>query len=910
VNEGNVFADKTVALTADVDLAGHNWIPIGDCRAISGGNAGFAGYYDGGGYSVAGLRVNLSGATVFAGLFGWVKGGSVSDLQVSGSVTAAASGPCYAGSIAGQSYGAVTGCTSSADVSISGSETLCAGGIAGISTDEIENCTVTGSVSAVSDSDVCFVGGIVSDAETVRDCSNSGSVFASDLNGAYAGGIAATCRHAATGCLNTGSVSARSTHTGCAAGIADMMDSGDNTNNVVRMTNCMNRGAVTCYATANSATYAAGLACMPSGSGQVILENSCNTGSVTNDLTVAGEDPYAQTGGVMSDSLLWNTKIWNCYNAGAVTGTDGATGGLLSSNTSGAVANCYWLTDASGSPGAGSLVLASCGSFADNLGALTLAGTESDTNKLAAGTLLAALNAWVTVQTKPNSYEKWTVNANINGGYPILGAEYTVTLNVNGGTALTTATFTAMNGSTYGAAYGAADASLPAPARTGYTFAGWNTTEDGSGSEIKATDTVSLTADTILYAKWTANAYTVAYDGNAPAAATHTVSHLSGGSTDETYDQSFTLAAAPELTGWTFGGWYLEAACTNKAGNARASVSNLTAVSGGSVTLYAKWTANTYTVSFDLGYPGGGNPNSMEVTYDAVYGTLPAPTRAGYRFGGWFTAESGGTQITADTLVDMTENTKLYARWIANVPGGGTVTFVTNGGSAIDPVTKSAGTELELSDYVPTRKGYDFAGWYLDAALTQPVSGLTVRGSVTLYAKWTWHNPFADVESGDWFYDDVAYAVQNGLFAGTSGTAFSPDASMTRGMLWTVLARLAGVKTDAAANVHYYDVARTWAMEQGLTDGTNPDAPVTREQLAAILYRYATRKGYDTTQGGMAIREFADYAGISSWAGEAMTWAVNAGLLNGSANYLQPQGTATRAQVAAILHRFCEKLAK
>ena len=133
---------------------------------------------------------------------------------------------------------------------------------------------------------------------------------------------------------------------------------------------------------------------------------------------------------------------------------------------------------------------------------------------------------------------------------------------------------------------------------------------------------------------------------------------------------------------------------------------------------------------------------------------------------------------------------------------------------------------------------------------------------------------------------------------------------MTRGMLWTVMARLAGTETDSSSNVSYYDAARTWAMEKGLTDGTNPDAPVTREQLVTTLYRCAQLMGCDTTQGGMAVREFDDYESISAYAGEAMAWAVNADLIQGSGNRLMPQDTATRAQVAAILQRFCEKIVK
>jgi len=127
---------------------------------------------------------------------------------------------------------------------------------------------------------------------------------------------------------------------------------------------------------------------------------------------------------------------------------------------------------------------------------------------------------------------------------------------------------------------------------------------------------------------------------------------------------------------------------------------------------------------------------------------------------------------------------------------------------------------------------------------------------------------------------------------------------MTRQMIWMVLARMDG-KPPADM-----DAARAWAMENGISDGSNPTSPITREQMATILYRYAQYKSFDTTQGGMAIREFADYDSISEYALPALAWAVNAGLIQGSDHYIMPNGSATRAQVAAILMRFCQNVAK
>ena len=165
---------------------------------------------------------------------------------------------------------------------------------------------------------------------------------------------------------------------------------------------------------------------------------------------------------------------------------------------------------------------------------------------------------------------------------------------------------------------------------------------------------------------------------------------------------------------------------------------------------------------------------------------------------------------------------------------------------------------------------------------------------------------FADVPDNYWGAEAVGFAVSRELFAGTSATTFAPDTAMTRGMIVTVLARFEGVDTSTG-DTWWYAAGQQWAVANGVSDGTNLDSSLTREQLATMLYRYAQSKGYDTTQGGMAIREYADFEQISDYAVEAMTWAVNTGLISGTTTTtLSPQGEATRAQVATILMRFIE----
>lgn len=166
---------------------------------------------------------------------------------------------------------------------------------------------------------------------------------------------------------------------------------------------------------------------------------------------------------------------------------------------------------------------------------------------------------------------------------------------------------------------------------------------------------------------------------------------------------------------------------------------------------------------------------------------------------------------------------------------------------------------------------------------------------------------FTDVPSGSWYADAVNYVSEKGLMNGTSKNGFSPNATTTRGMIVTILARVEGVNTNGTP---WYAAGQKWAMDNGISDGTNMTGEVTREQLAAILYRYAKLKGYDTSKSNK-LDSFKDADKVSSWAVEAMQWANAEGLINGKSNsMLDPQGKATRAETAAILMRFMENIAK
>ena len=167
--------------------------------------------------------------------------------------------------------------------------------------------------------------------------------------------------------------------------------------------------------------------------------------------------------------------------------------------------------------------------------------------------------------------------------------------------------------------------------------------------------------------------------------------------------------------------------------------------------------------------------------------------------------------------------------------------------------------------------------------------------------------PFTDVASGSWYYDGVKYVCDKGLMNGTSANEFNPNANTTRSMIVTILARMEGVNTSGGAT--WYAAGREWAMGAGISDGTNMTGKITREQLAAMLYRYAKLKGYDVSASA-DISGYTDASSVSSWATDAMRWAVSAGLIQGSGNALTPQANASRAQIATILMRFAQSIAK
>lgn len=239
---------------------------------------------------------------------------------------------------------------------------------------------------------------------------------------------------------------------------------------------------------------------------------------------------------------------------------------------------------------------------------------------------------------------------------------------------------------------------------------------------------------------------------------------------------------------------------------------------------------------------------------------------------------------------------------VQNVSEGGTVKVSPRTAEEGDEVTITPNPDAgyEVADVTVTRNGRAIevtenrdGTW----TFTQPAGRVTI--DVTFQRIGGEPAGFTDVPASFWAYDEITWAQENGYVNGTSATTFNPNGSISRQQVWMILARLSGYNpADMAA-------ARAWAMSNGISDGSNPGASITRQQLAAILYRFARSEGYDTTAGGMAIREYPDYGSVADYAVEALNWAVSTGVVTGTTQgTLNPGGTATRAQFTVMLYRF------
>ena len=487
-------------------------------------------------------------------------------------------------------------------------------------------------------------------------------------------------------------------------------------------------------------------------------------------------------------------------------------------------------------------------------------------------------------------WAKWEANA------------YTVTLNTNGGT------INSGNVTSYTYGVGATLPTAGDMTYTGHTFVGWYDNENLTGDPVTAIGGTEM-GNKEYWAKWEINQYTITVKPeNGKADITIT----------QDYGTPITAPADPTREGYTFAGW-------DKAIPATMPAENLT--------ITAHWSLDTYSITYNLdGGTASGNPDFYTVESSTI--TLNPPTRTGYTFIGWSGTDlSGSDNLTVTIPAGSIGNRSYIAHWSLNTYS---ITYDLDGGTAFGNPDSYTVESAAITLNEPTKAGYVFTGWSGTDLVGEDNLTVTIPAGSIGDRRYTAHwefdptiiaalNPtpnadFLDVSRVDWFYYDVRYVCENGLMNGTSRNWFSPYGTATRGMLVTILYRMENEPrcfgSAAFSDVKpgaYYEKAVVWASQNnivsGYTDGTfRPDAPVTREQLASILYRYTLYRGQDVSAGETtSLTGYGDAQAVSSYALPAMRWACGTGILQGANGKLNPSGLATRAQLAAMLHRYLTK---
>ena len=369
---------------------------------------------------------------------------------------------------------------------------------------------------------------------------------------------------------------------------------------------------------------------------------------------------------------------------------------------------------------------------------------QSNTGNLAKTGYL--LSGWNTAANGTGTaYAIGQTNLTLNAGVTLyaqwVGATYVILYTGNGNTS---GSVPAIQSYTYGTAGITLRANSGALARTGYTFVGWNTGPDGLGTPYAVSATgATFAQDTVLFAQWNPNQTTVTYQYNGSTGGDSVASAVfsTGGAA--------LVLPTPTKTGYAFGGWYSDSGLTASIGAAGASYSPSTVSS--TITVYAKWNANVYLVTYGYnGATGGAGVSSATFTTGGSAIVLPSPTKAGYDFDGWFADNAFATSVGAagDTFSPNSASTSLvvYAKWLAKTYS---VSYIYNGANAGNAASYSIFTtgSSAIALPTPTKAGYGFGGWYSDSGLSSYVgaggsgySPNSIATSINLYAKWIANN--------------------------------------------------------------------------------------------------------------------------------------------------------------------------
>ncbi len=903
VNSGNSYEGMYVKLAADIDLSETygadiggeevSWTPIGSSGAP------FKGTFDGGDFAISGLHINSDAD--YQGFFGYLgSGGTIQSLTVSGTV----SGRYQVAGIVGDNYGgSVINCVNRCTVT---GETF-AGGIAGGNagnetlTSTVQGCVNYGTITCTKASDG-NAGGIVGSNSGsniwIDGCTNYGAVVgASDTTYGYIGGIAGMNYGTVTNCVNEQSAQVTGGELYSIGGIVGY--------NYSEITNCYNLGTLS-VADGVEAAYVGGIA------GLSYQKGYPNETSAPSRI----ENCYSYTGNVVAGAQE-NSVFGSYYLADTETAeTNGVTGKTAAQFASGEVA--YLLQGGQADAGTGNIpqvwgqtlsadtpdtspVLTADESKGVYKVAFMTAGEQEEvyTEYAAAYT---NPNGMVTLPQTPDSqvydFVKWSQTAGADGAAFTDQTPVTKDMTVYAigqemfGEAEEEKTIT----TTYGtgatqdlSAYMTYAGETEAAGKFAYTITGGNKdTATTNGNTLNASitdDTLTIPADTH------ADTYrlTITATEKAPVLVPFSAEY---GTEPVAFDVTIIInPAAPALAEG------VEVTAERVRRGNLLSTSEITGTVNGldGQPLEGVWTWE--------------NDREMDETGTFKETAVFTPANGNY----------APLQTTVSVTVYRSSSGSTAARY--------TVTFDAQGGSSVSSKTvERNGAVSEPAK--PTREGYVFGGWFTDKGCTQAYDfDSRVTKNITLYAKWTeegalpaeWENPYSDVAERDWFYEAVKYTNQKGLFSGTTETTFAPDESLTRAMLVTVLWRGEGqpavdylmsfADVDEGA---YYGEAVRWAASEGIVKGFSdtefaPEVNITREQLAAIMQRYAAYKGLSTDESDDLSR-FTDAGEVSGWALGNMQWAVGSGLISGrGGGILAPRDNTTRGEAAAILMEFWEK---
>ena len=445
------------------------------------------------------------------------------------------------------------------------------------------------------------------------------------------------------------------------------------------------------------------------------------------------------------------------------------------------------------------------------------------------------------------------------------------------------------------------------PTRTGYTFLGWSSDPAGE-AEYKPGDSYSENVSITLYAVWQISTYTVTYDANGGTSAPP--------SQIKEYGTELSLSKAiPSRNGYKFKGW---------SSSPDGEVEYTDTYSGNAdITLYAVWEVNKakFTVTYNAN-GGTSAPAAQSLTEgDSLVITAAVPSRNGYTFEGWaYSANSKWAQVYTGDVYDKNASVTLYAVWAKSVPSitvtagtGGRVQRNVSGNTVTMRALADTGNSISYISVDGTPMG--LSGDMTEYIITLDSGSHTVKVEFT-YNDGLWINPFTDVSKKAWYYKAVEYCYTNNIMIGMSQTVFAPNATLTRAQFVTLLGRLHGEIsggtslpfTDVGKNSYYYKYL-VWAYNNGLVSGTaadkfSPNAPITREQLCVMLYNYKKYKGTVGQFSDVLLLDYADNKRVSSWAREAMAWAVYNKYISGTDGRLLPRNNATRAQAAQIIMGF------